>query len=55
MTKLLHYKCLRCGYEWIPRTDTPKKCPGCKSSYYNRPRRKDLTIQPTTGKIQSKL
>jgi primosomal protein N' len=24
-------KCLKCGYEWIPRkADRPKECPDCK-------------------------
>lgn len=35
-------KCLRCGYEWIPRRERePKVCPNpkCKSPYWDRPRR----------------
>jgi len=23
-------KCSKCGYEWIPRKDTPVSCPRCK-------------------------
>ncbi len=23
--------CQRCGYEWAPRTESPKECPACKS------------------------
>jgi predicted Zn-ribbon and HTH transcriptional regulator len=22
-------KCQKCGYEWIPRVENPKKCPKC--------------------------
>jgi hypothetical protein len=31
------YKCKRCGYEWIPRTITPKECPSCKQRDWNGP------------------
>lgn len=31
-------KCLRCGFEWIPRTETPKACPRCKSYDWNKQR-----------------
>lgn len=24
-------KCLRCGWEWLPRTEKPIMCPACKS------------------------
>ena len=36
------YKCERCGHEWIPRTKIDKDptiCPGCKSAYWNKPRK----------------
>jgi len=34
-------RCLRCGYEWYPRTTMlPKKCARCASPYWNRPRTK---------------
>lgn len=23
--------CKKCGHKWVPRTDNPKSCPGCKS------------------------
>jgi rubrerythrin len=32
-------KCLRCGHTWTLRTIHPKKCPKCKSPYWNKPRR----------------
>ena len=32
-------KCTRCEHEWIPRADQgPKRCPVCKSPYWDRPR-----------------
>lgn len=37
---LLKQKCLRCGYEFLPRTEKlPKTCPNkaCKSPYWNKP------------------
>jgi len=33
------YKCKRCGYIWIPRTDNPVVCPKCKNPYWNREKR----------------
>lgn len=34
------YKCLRCGYEWIPRkNETPVRCAKCKNPYWNRPKK----------------
>ena len=33
------WKCGRCGHEWIPQITTePKRCPKCKSPYWNKPR-----------------
>jgi len=32
-------KCLRCGYEWIPRRfKNPKNCAKCNSPYWNKPK-----------------
>jgi predicted Zn-ribbon and HTH transcriptional regulator len=32
-------KCLRCGYEWIPRQrKKPKYCARCNSPYWNKPK-----------------
>ncbi len=28
-------KCLRCGHNWIPRTDRIFTCPNCRSAYWN--------------------
>ena len=27
--------CQHCGYEWLPRTATPKACPQCKTRHWN--------------------
>jgi len=36
--------CNRCGHVWLPRTfGDPKRCPKCKSPYWNRPRRDRVT------------
>ena len=34
----LRLKCLRCGNEWVPIIDHPKRCPNCNSPYWNKPR-----------------
>ncbi len=31
-------KCLRCGYEWLPRTEEVFTCAKCRSPYWNVPR-----------------
>src|SRR5690606_11438753 len=37
-------RCLRCGHEWSQRTGTqPKTCPRCRSPYWNRQRRGEMT------------
>jgi DNA-directed RNA polymerase subunit RPC12/RpoP len=42
--RLLGFQCQRCGHQWRPRTKTPPvRCPSCKSPYWNRPRRKELS------------
>ena len=30
--------CERCGYEWVPRVEDIKRCPGCKSPYWQKPK-----------------
>ena len=36
------FRCLRCGYEWVPRIfkerEEPTICPRCKSPYWNKAR-----------------
>lgn len=35
------WECLRCGHKWVPRiTREPKRCPGCKSPYWNLARKR---------------
>ena len=37
--KLPTLKCLRCGYEWVPRqTKYPKYCASCNSPYWTKPK-----------------
>jgi len=39
-------RCERCGHEWLPRqgrADEPRVCPKCKSPYWNRPRKTNVT------------
>lgn len=36
--KIKKKKCLRCGYEWIPRVEDVRSCPKCKSAYYDQKR-----------------
>lgn len=30
--------CVRCGYQWTPRTRRPKKCPECETPWWFPPR-----------------
>jgi rubrerythrin len=32
--------CKRCGHKWVKRTEDPVRCPGCKSPYWDREKRK---------------
>lgn len=44
--KLEGYKCERCEHVWLPRETTegmPTICPDCKSPYWNKPRKSELT------------
>jgi len=31
MDEITRYECKKCGYEWIPRVENPKKCPNCQT------------------------
>ena len=39
-------KCLRCGFEWLPRVQNPVKCPSCKTDLWNVPRAQNLPGKP---------
>lgn len=39
-------RCLRCGFEWRPRKETPKRCPHCISKLWNVPRAQKLPGKP---------
>lgn len=30
--------CVRCGYEWVTRTNNPQKCPTCHSPWWYQPK-----------------
>ena len=35
-------KCVKCGYEWLPRKETkPKECPECKARHWDEKRKKE--------------
>jgi hypothetical protein len=38
---VMGYRCERCEHEWVPRNTEhePRVCPGCKSPYWDRPRK----------------
>lgn len=38
--KMPTIKCLKCGWEWVPRVDKPKACTRCKSYDYMVPRQR---------------
>jgi predicted Zn-ribbon and HTH transcriptional regulator len=40
--KLPQANCLRCGYTWNIRTEHPRRCPHCKSPYWDKPRKKEV-------------
>lgn len=39
-------RCLRCGFEWVPRKAVPKRCPNCISPLWNVPRAQKLRGKP---------
>ena len=48
------WECLRCGHKWIPRIEKePKRCPGCKSPYWNQPRRVPPRAEPRHLKLRT--
>ncbi len=42
------FTCTRCPHRWWPKDNpeiTPKRCPACKSSYWNKERVRNLTLK----------
>lgn len=37
-----YYKCAKCGYKWLPRTEEPTQCPKCKTRYWKEEDRKNI-------------
>lgn len=53
------FRCLRCGYEWFPKSKTddnhvPVKCAKCRSIYWNKPkvRHRRVKGQPTEKDVK---
>lgn len=46
------YRCSQCGHNWNPKKVIPKECPNpkCKSSDWNKPKIKKITVPSTTTK-----
>lgn len=46
---MMGYHCERCGHEWVPRktTDYPRVCSGCKTPYWDEPRRHPRRAAPS--------
>ena len=52
------YRCERCEHDWIPRIKKkvlPITCPGCKSPYWNNPRKNKTKIFRKNRKIKSQV
>jgi hypothetical protein len=48
--RLWGFECTRCGHQWLPRSkEKPCVCPGCKSPYWDRPRRTALAAGQSTS------
>jgi len=45
-------KCKRCGHSWIPRTEDVRRCPHCKSYYWDRKRK--MKNERSTAKLLPK-
>lgn len=39
MVDIPRLRCNQCGHEWIPRTESPKRCQGCGSYKWNKPKK----------------
>ena len=55
---VMGYRCERCNYEWIPRSngdEEPKTCPKCRSPYWNRPRKSMTAYEDFRDKIATAL
>ena len=45
-------RCDRCGRVWWPRQlQKPVRCPGCKSPYWDQPRRVRSAVTPSNGSV----
>jgi DNA-directed RNA polymerase subunit RPC12/RpoP len=54
-TVLAQRTCLRCGKAWWPRSQSkPKRCPRCKSPYWDRPRQEKHPPAPQSFEALTK-
>lgn len=45
-------QCPKCGYDWIPRIESPKCCPDCKTRLRHHKAAGPLAgVKPTTDKV----
>ncbi len=50
---LNQHRCDRCGKVWWPRQPRkPVRCPGCKSPYWDKPRRLRHTVTPPSTSVK---
>ena len=42
--------CLRCGHNWLPRVESPIRCPTCKSPYWGKPRSRATGLGSSFGR-----
>ena len=47
-------KCLRCDHQWIPRKKDVRRCPSCKSPYWDRAREIDVIQGPQKVVVEPK-
>lgn len=38
---MYEHTCKRCGHKFISKSQTPIRCGGCKTPYWNVPKKKD--------------
>lgn len=47
--KIPQLECVRCGHKWIARKATIKKCPQCKSIYWDVPKDQKRLVSVKKG------
>ena len=55
---VMGFRCDRCEHEWVPRgaaDGEPKVCPGCKSAYWNTPKKPMSSYEDFRDAIRATL